>query len=44
MTTSLQHSSKNTIKTPLLGVNVDHVATLRQARGVGYPSPLEAVL
>lgn len=25
-----------------LGVNVDHVATLREARGVGYPSPLEA--
>jgi pyridoxine 5-phosphate synthase len=26
----------------LLGVNVDHVATLRQARGVDYPDPLEA--
>ncbi|MFN2350640.1 MAG: pyridoxine 5'-phosphate synthase [Kiritimatiellia bacterium] len=25
-----------------LGVNIDHVATLRQARGVDYPSPLEA--
>ena len=25
-----------------LSVNVDHVATLRQARLVGYPSPLEA--
>ncbi len=25
-----------------LGVNVDHVATLRQARGTAYPSPLEA--
>jgi len=25
-----------------LGVNVDHVATLRQARGVDYPSVLEA--
>lgn len=25
-----------------LGVNVDHVATLRQARGTVYPSPLEA--
>ncbi len=24
------------------GVNVDHVATLRQARGTTYPSPLEA--
>ena len=26
----------------LLGVNVDHVATLRQVRGVTYPSPLHA--
>ena len=26
----------------LLGVNIDHVATLRQARGTDYPSPLEA--
>ncbi|MFN8543446.1 MAG: pyridoxine 5'-phosphate synthase [Candidatus Binatia bacterium] len=25
-----------------LGVNIDHVATLRQARGVGYPDPLAA--
>lgn len=25
-----------------LGVNIDHVATLRQARGTPYPSPLEA--
>ncbi|MDH4106685.1 MAG: pyridoxine 5'-phosphate synthase [Gammaproteobacteria bacterium] len=27
-----------------LGVNVDHVATLRQARGTVYPSPVEAAL
>ena len=27
-----------------LGVNVDHVATLRQARGVDYPDPVEAAL
>jgi pyridoxine 5-phosphate synthase len=27
-----------------LGVNVDHVATLRQARRVGYPDPVEAAL
>lgn len=26
----------------LLGVNIDHVATLRNARGTRYPSPLEA--
>ena len=36
--------SENTSKKPLLGVNVDHVATLRQARGVSYPSPLAAAL
>ncbi len=27
-----------------LGVNVDHVATLRQARGTSYPDPIEAAL
>jgi len=25
-----------------LGVNIDHIATLRQARGTVYPDPLEA--
>jgi pyridoxine 5-phosphate synthase len=29
---------------PLLGVNIDHVATLRQARGIDYPDPTEAAL
>ncbi|MDO4997688.1 MAG: pyridoxine 5'-phosphate synthase [Neisseria sp.] len=28
----------------LLGVNIDHVATLRNARGTPYPSPVEAAL
>ncbi|OHX14766.1 pyridoxine 5'-phosphate synthase [Chromobacterium sphagni] len=28
----------------LLGVNIDHVATLREARGTRYPSPVEAAL
>ena len=28
----------------LLGVSIDHVATLRNARGTPYPSPLEAAL
>ncbi len=28
----------------LLGVNIDHVATLRQARGTPYPEPLQAAL
>ena len=27
-----------------LGVNIDHVATLRQARGTAYPNPVEAAL
>ena len=27
-----------------LGVNIDHVATLRQARGTEYPSPIDAAL
>jgi pyridoxine 5-phosphate synthase len=27
-----------------LGVNIDHVATLRQARGTSYPDPVEAAL
>ncbi len=27
---------------PRLGVNIDHVATLRQARGVKYPDPITA--
>jgi pyridoxine 5-phosphate synthase len=31
-------------RTLRLGVNVDHVATLRQARGVDYPDPVEAAL
>lgn len=28
----------------LLGVNIDHVATLRQARGTSYPDPVNAAL
>ncbi|HEY5703111.1 MAG TPA: pyridoxine 5'-phosphate synthase, partial [Gammaproteobacteria bacterium] len=28
----------------LLGVNIDHVATLRQARLTSYPDPVEAAL
>ncbi|MHA3096882.1 pyridoxine 5'-phosphate synthase [Acinetobacter brisouii] len=28
----------------LLGVNIDHVATLRQARGTQYPDPVKAAL
>jgi len=28
----------------LLGVNIDHIATLRQARGTQYPDPIQAAL
>lgn len=28
----------------LLGVNIDHVATLRQARGTSYPDPVQAAI
>lgn len=28
----------------LLGVNIDHVATIRQARGTRYPDPIQAAL
>jgi len=34
-------SSSNPI---LLGVNIDHVATLRQARGTRYPDPIQAAM
>ena len=32
------------IQRVLLGVNVDHVATLRQARGTQYPDPVQAAM
>ena len=32
------------MKGPRLGVNIDHVATIRNARGENYPSPLKAAL
>ena len=28
----------------LLGINIDHVATIRQARGTRYPEPVQAAL
>jgi pyridoxine 5-phosphate synthase len=34
----------NTRKSLALGVNIDHVATLRQARGSSYPDPISAAL
>tara|TARA_B100000945_G_scaffold297436_1_gene276492 strand:+ start:578 stop:1303 length:726 start_codon:yes stop_codon:yes gene_type:complete len=32
------------MKSPRLGVNIDHVATIRNARGENYPSPLRSAL
>lgn len=32
------------IKEILLGVNIDHIATVRQARGTRYPDPVQAAL
>ena len=40
MTTASLTSSNNPFQKLLLSVNIDHVATLRQARGVSYPSSL----
>lgn len=37
-----QNINKN--KPILLGVNIDHVATIRQARGTRYPEPIQAAL
>jgi len=32
------------MRSKLLGVNIDHVATLRQARGTRYPDPIHAAM
>ncbi len=32
------------VRSVLLGVNVDHVATLREARGTRYPDPVQAAI
>lgn len=37
-------SSLQSIAPMLLGVNIDHVATLRQARGTRYPDPIQAAI
>ena len=34
----------NLNKRILLGVNIDHIATVRQARGTRYPDPVKAAL
>jgi len=43
-TVPLESSHQTKLKRVLLGVNVDHVATLRQARGTRYPDPVQAAL
>ena len=35
-------AQNNRPRRPRLGVNIDHVATLRQARGTPYPDPVAA--
>ncbi|HQT43343.1 MAG TPA: pyridoxine 5'-phosphate synthase, partial [Halothiobacillus sp.] len=37
-------TNRITAQLPLLGLNIDHVATLRQARGTLYPDPVHAAL
>ena len=44
MTTASLPLSSNPLQKLLLSVNIDYVATLRQARGVSYPSPLAEAL
>ena len=34
----------NPFQRVLLGVNIDHVATLRQARGTRYPDPVQGAI
>ena len=36
--------STNISSPMLLGVNIDHIATLRQARGTRYPDPIQAAI
>jgi pyridoxine 5-phosphate synthase len=42
--TDTQTQSTDTSSPILLGVNIDHVATLREARGTRYPEPIQAAL
>ncbi len=37
-------STHGSTESPLLGVNIDHVATLRQARGIDFPDPTDIAL
>lgn len=37
-------TQNNTMMPILLGVNIDHIATVRQARGTRYPDPIQAAI
>lgn len=40
----MDHVNLSNLSTIYLGVNIDHIATLRQARGTRYPDPVQAAL
>jgi pyridoxine 5-phosphate synthase len=40
----MSQPKSRTVSAIRLGVNIDHVATVRQARGTSYPDPVEAAL
>jgi pyridoxine 5-phosphate synthase len=44
VTRNAQMANQHPIDRILLGVNIDHVATLRQARGTRYPDPVQAAI
>jgi pyridoxine 5-phosphate synthase len=44
MHNAMHNTRHHNNKAILLGVNIDHVATLRQARGTRYPDPIQAAI
>lgn len=44
MTLHAEGANERPMDRILLGVNIDHVATLRQARGTRYPDPVQAAI
>src|SRR3569832_1270456 len=41
---TIEHTASGARHPILLGVNIDHVATLREARGTRYPDPVQAAI
>lgn len=41
---TIENTLSDSSRAILLGVNIDHVATLRQARGTRYPDPVQAAI